>query len=330
MKFEVVVGNPPYQETVRDASEGNNKNTRDVFQHFQDLALKIGVKNCLIYPAKEYQRGKKNVLNKHLISLRIYNGSSKETEKRIPGEPAVFGNAVRRIPGDVGIFYWDTTRETDEIEYQELLISRTEKILPVRKEFLPISKKLSSIAGEFNFSKIRKVCESNFVQYNPDSVLGEVKDRKIKPPMNYVKVLTNDKAGSGGKAKWYYIKKKDLDRIQPARIKVIINSAYPNEAFKNPDNVEIIAKDEMFGRSKKAIYDTDNQLKAEHFIKFLRTAFVNAIVEMTPDKFLYYLPNFDEIYSDIDWTKSISDIDQQLYDVYNFDPNDIDIIENMV
>lgn len=34
------------------------------------------------------------------------------------------------------------------------------------------------------------------------------------------KVLTNDKAGSGGKAKWFYIKKIDLDRQQPEKIKL--------------------------------------------------------------------------------------------------------------
>lgn len=328
LKFDAVVGNPPYQETVRAASNGNNANTIDVFPHFQNLANEIGNINSLIYPAKEYQRGSKNVINKHLKSLRIYNGSSKEAEKNIPGEPSVFGDAVRRIPGDVGVFLWDMESESDKILYQDKLISRTDKILPVRKELISIAEKLSDEAGTFKKSKVKKVVESNFVENNKQSVKSEVFDRSSKTPEGFVKVLTNNKAGSGGKAKWFYILRDKLDREQPETYKVIISSAFPNEAFKNPDNLEIISPDEMFGRTKIAIYDHAEKARVEYFIKYLKTNFVKIIVNMTPLKFLYYLPDFDTIYDDIDWEKSVSEIDEQLYQKYNFDDNEIGIIEN--
>ena len=286
--------------------------------------------NSLIYPAKEYQRGKKNTLDKHLVYLRIYNGSSKEAEKNIPGEEAVFGDGVRRIPGDVGIFKWDNTRTTELINYQDTLITRTNKILPVRKELIGLAEKLSHVAGTFKYSTVRKVVESNFVEKNPEFVLGVVEDRSLVAPEGYVKVITNNKAGSGGKARWYYIRSDKLDRTQPETYKVITSSAFPNEAFKNPDNIEIISKDEMFGRTKMAIYDTSDESKAKYFVKFLRTKFVSTIVDMTPYKFLYYLPNFDSIYEDIDWTKSISEIDQQLYKKYDLNQEEINIIEKKV
>ena len=47
VKFDAIVGNPPYQETVREASEGNNKNTVDIFNNFQDIALRLSDETCM-------------------------------------------------------------------------------------------------------------------------------------------------------------------------------------------------------------------------------------------------------------------------------------------
>lgn len=330
MKFDFVIGNPPYQVTIREASEGNNKNTIDVFDDFQNEAIKVGDKTCLIYPAKNYQRGKKNLLDKHLVSLRIYNGSSRLGEKHIPNEGSVFGDIVRRIPGDVGIVYYDNIRTEDQVMYQDTLINRTDKILPVRKEFLSIANKLANEADTFKFSSIGKVCESNFVQYNPKSVLNKVVDRDKPAPDGYVKVLTNDKAGSGGKAKWFYIKQTDLDRQQPKKYKIVITSAYPNEAFSLSKNFDILNEDEFFGRSKLCIYDNSDLQKINYCFKYLQTKFAKVINLMTPYKFLYYLPNFDSIYNEIDWDKSITDIENQLYKKYKFTDEEIELISKNV
>lgn len=330
VKFDVIVGNPPYQETVREASEGNNKNTVDIFNNFQDIALRLSDETCMIYPAKDFQRGKKSLLDKRIVSLRIYNGSSRQGEKHIPDEPSVFGDAVRRIPGDVGVVYYNNNNDTEKVYYQNTLIHRTDKILPVRKDLLSIAEKLMPWADSFNFSKIGKVCESNFVQYHKNSVLNKEVIRKGTTPNGYVKVLTNDKAGSGGKAKWFYIKKIDLDRQQPEKNKIVITSAYPNEAFDNPKNFEILQSDEFFGRSKLAIYDNDSLQKVKDCLKYLTTKFARIINLMTPYSFLYYLPDFDTIYESIDWTKSIAEIDKQLYKKYNLTQEEIDFIEKTV
>lgn len=330
MEFDAIVGNPPYQETVKMATTGNNANTVDIFPYFRTAALKICDLVTLIYPAKELQRGVLNTLDKSLIKVRIYNGSDKEAEKNIPGEPSVFGSAVRRIPGDVGIYLWNKKQPTEQINYQDVYIDRTDKILPVRKEFFSLAKKLEICIGKSENYNIRKCCESNFVENNPNSVLSTIKNRDANVPDGYSKVITNDKAGSGGKAKWYYIKTSSLDYIQPKVYKVVISSAFPNEAFKNPNNLEILSNNEMFGRTKKCIYFSKEIEDAKNYIKYMSTNFVKTIAQMTPYSFMYYLPDFNLLKNDIDWSKSIPDIDKQLYKKYNLTKEEITFIEKMI
>ncbi len=330
MKFNAVVGNPPYQVITKQATNGNNNITVDVYNYFRDSALSLSKIVSLIYPAKDYQRGLENFLDNNLVKVRIYNGSDKDGEKNIPGEPSVFGSAVRRIPGDVGVYLWNGDHPSRLIQYQNCFIERTEKIMPVQKGFFTIAFKLASCVNTSRDYSIRKCCESNFVEKNPTEVLGEVQNRSAVNPVGYTKVLTNNIGGSGGKAHWYYIKTAALDYIQPAVYKVVISSAYPNEAFKNPKSVEIIGPDEMFGRTKLCLYYADTFADVKGYVKYLNTRFVRAVAQMTPCKFLYYLPDYNIIKNDIDWNLSISEIDKQLYAKYNLNETEISFIESMI
>lgn len=329
MNISAVVGNPPYQETIKEATEGNNKNAVDIYQHFQEIALKLSDCTCLIYPAKDIQRGAKNTTDRQLVYLRIYNGSSRNGEKHIPNEDSVFGDAVRRIPGDVGVFLYNKKQPTEKIIYQNIEINRSDKILPVIKEFLGIAQSLTPFANTFKFSKIRKVCESNFVQYHSSSVLNQPVDRNVASPSGYSKVLTNDKAGSGGKSKWYYIKTCDLDKEPVVSYKLIIPSARPNESFADSKNMEILSCDESFGRTKMCIYDSSDKDKVNSCKKYLSTKFAKVINLMTPDSFLYYLPDFDSLYERIDWTKSLDEIDNQLFELFKINDKDVELIKNI-
>lgn len=335
MKFGAVIGNPPYQSTVREASVGNNKNTVDIYQKFQDISLKISDATCLIYPAKEFQRGEKNTLDESLMSLRIFNGSNREGEKRIPSEESVFGDAVRRIPGDVGLVYYnkDKSKQKKLFTYQDIEIERTDKILPVIKEYINLAKKLEKYANTFKFSNVKKVCESSFVEDHSSSVLNKKVDRTKKAPDGYTKVLTNHKKGSGGKSKWFYIKTADLDKKPTNEYKLILPSARPNESFANSDDLEILDKDECFGRSKKCIYDSYDLTKIINCKRYLSTKFAKVVNAMTPEEFLYYLPDFNDIYDSIEWPKeendekAIEEINKQLYRILKLDKSDIKVIE---
>ena len=330
VKFGAIIGNPPYQVTVKEATNGNNKNAIDIYQYFQNLALELSNKTCMLYPAKEFQRGKKNTTESNLVYLRIYNGSNKNGEKHIINEDSIFGDTVRRIPGDVGVFVYDKRTKNKKIVYQNKSIDRVELILPVITELIPLALKLSKFAGTFEFSSIKKVCESNFVENNNEYVLNKDVDRKKVAPSGYTKVLTNNKGGSGGEAHWYYIKTNKLDRLFEKKYKLVLSSAYPNESFMNPDNIELLNDDEFFGRTKLAIYDDVSKKKVQCCKKYLSTKFARTICLMTPYSFLYYLPNFNDIYKDFDWSKSIEDIDEQLFKKYKISEEEKAFIEKNI
>lgn len=103
-------------------------------------------------------------MDPRLVKVRVYNGSNKETEKNIPDESSVFGDAVRRIPGDVGVFLWDIENRKQTVNYQGIDIKRTNKIMPVRKEFISLAIKLEKYANTYKIGTIKKCCESNFVE----------------------------------------------------------------------------------------------------------------------------------------------------------------------
>lgn len=71
--------------------------------------------------------------------------------------------------------------------------------------------------------------------------------------------------------------------------------------------------------------------------KYIKTKFMRAMLsvlrvtqDVTPSKFAYVpLQDFTEK-SDIDWTKSIREIDKQLYKKYNLSKEETDFIETNV
>lgn len=81
----------------------------------------------------------------------------------------------------------------------------------------------------------------------------------------------------------------------------------------------------------------DNTLEAQNARKYIYTKFCRALLgvlkrtqEITPDKWKYVPLQDFTANADIDWTKSISDIDKQLYKKYGLSPDESSFIETNV
>lgn len=80
MKFDVVVGNPPYQE-----SQDNNNKGKAIYHHFYNLAEKLADQYCLISPARFLFNGgltpaewNKKMLNDEHLKVVYFNPKSSE------------------------------------------------------------------------------------------------------------------------------------------------------------------------------------------------------------------------------------------------------------
>jgi methylase of polypeptide subunit release factors len=124
MKFDVVVGNPPYQQSRDD--------TRDdaVYNYFYDLAEKVSSKYCLISPARFLfnagstdKNWNKKMLNDEHINVKFYEQKS---AKLFPGTD---------IKGGVAILYRDQDKSFGKIgtftAYEEInhIIHKVEPLL---------------------------------------------------------------------------------------------------------------------------------------------------------------------------------------------------------
>ena len=112
MKFDVVVGNPPYQEETKDTSDSA------IYYLFYDLAEKVAQKYCLISPARFlFNAGKtpkswneKMINDEHLKVLYFeQNSDNVFPNTDIKGGVAVLYRDQAHNFGKIGAF---TTSET--------------------------------------------------------------------------------------------------------------------------------------------------------------------------------------------------------------------------
>jgi hypothetical protein len=96
--------------------------------------------------------------------------------------------------------------------------------------------------------------------------------------------------------------------------------------------IQIFEPKEVFGRSKMLIFNSAEKIDVENFMKYTQTRFFAYMVLNEPNRsfsFGFVIPLLDfTVNSDIDWSKSSSEIDQQLYSKYKFSQEEIYIINN--
>ncbi|MCM0600991.1 Eco57I restriction-modification methylase domain-containing protein [Periweissella ghanensis] len=319
-KFDVVVGNPPYQqETNGKVTKNGQKRVINIFQHFQELTDEItGEFSSLIYPGGRWiHRSGKGMAQ---FGLNQINDPRLKKLIFFKDAESLF-NSVG-ISDGLSIVLKDHSKNSTEFEYEYIenenaidvnISSPGKKLLVLNPKDEPILLKIEAIVNSENIKFLSESIysqklfhvESDFAEKNPENIrlyTGQEFDND-----KYVKLLTNDKAGKAGRATWF-LTKKTLIPVNHELIdeyQVVVSSA--NAGGQKRDNqVEIIDNHSAFGRSRVALKSFKTLGEAQNFLKYVSAPLIKYAFLMTDESLTSLAKKVPDI---LDYTDSNKFID---------------------
>lgn len=338
MKFDAVVGNPPYQEETKDTSD------MPIYNYFYDVAFDIAKVVSLISPARFlFNAGKtpkswneKMLNDKHLkITLFEQNSGTIFPHTDISGGVVITIRNQNEILGPIGKFFKFT-----EIE------SISKKVIDVN--FTSI-KSIIYLQNKFNLDALY----SDHPEYK--KIIGSAgrEKRLTSPIFNQLDVFSAEKTSntqveifgiSKRKRESKWIESKYIE--QNGNIdgyKVAISSADGAAGLIGEDAARITGRPFILSKSMGitqtfiSFGNFSEKIESNNLEKYLMTKFVRLMVgtlkATNGTKFEVWsnvpIQDFTSN-SDIDWSKSIPEVDQQLYKKYNLSQEEIDFIESKI
>lgn len=336
VEFGAVVGNPPYQES--DGGEGNGSSP--IYNNFIDLSTIITNCAVLIHPARFlFNAGKtpklwnKKILKSPFFSIKNYSiDSSKVFEGvDIKGGVAIslYDRCNKKTPIDVFIPYPELASIAkkvqmynalmlDTIVYPRDLYHLTNQVYLDHPDLLDRQSKGHKFdLGSNVFTKLPELFVDNKVNKNYFGVYGrDDNKRTIKWILNkYLRTPNN-----------------------LSNYKVIIPKSNGTGAIGEVLSTPFIGEP-MTGHTLTflSIGSFNTRFEAEALLKYIKSRFARVLLGIlkvtqdNPQSTWKYVPlqNFTES-SDIDWSKSVDDIDQQLYRKYGLNDEEIAFIEEKV
>lgn len=346
MKFDFVIGNPPYQ----DETIGDNKGyAPPVYHKFLDSAYKVGNAIEMVHPARFlYNAGStpkawnEKMLNDPHLCIKYFDANSKN----------VFINA--EITGGVAITYYDHSKNFGAIEVFTSYAELNEILRKVKgkDDFSPMSDIVITRTAYRITEKLHKdypnaadkLSKGHMYDMSTNifRLLPSVfHDTKPEDGHAYIRIFGRDESGRCYKfiRRDYVNNVKNLDKY-----KIFISKADgASGTIGKPVPARIIGKLEI---AEKGVGATESFLSIGFFetseevqnaAKYVQSRFVRVLLgimkttqDITPDKWKCVPIQDFTPSSDIDWSVSIAEIDRQLYRKYNLSEEEIDFIETHV
>lgn len=351
MKFDAVIGNPPYQEeTATQQSSVNGQAPRkNIFHFFQISAdeLSSGV-TSLIYPGARWihrfgkgvgmsQFGLNQINDVHLEKIDFYADANDifVGVAIADGITIVYKNKKKTNPQFKYVYHknGEAIPVTMDPPGEELIALNPRDGYVVKKvvDFV-LTRKLDFIHNRVLPRDLFGI-ESNYVENNPTKVRLLTSESTIDYSTE-IKIFTNDKAGKAGRATWF-IANRDIVETNQKYIdewQVVVSSA--NAGGQKRDNqIEIIDNHSAFGRSRVALGSFKTEKEAHNFFKYCKTTLIRFMFLMTDESLTSLAKKVPDIldYTDnnglLDFSK---DLNTQLYELIGLSDDDIAYIESVV
>lgn len=329
MKFNAIVGNPPYQEM----DGGAGASAKPVYNNFVEIAKNLTPKYIsMITPSRWFAGGK------GLDDFRDRNLNDKCLSKIFDYVNAKDCFPNTSIGGGINYFLWDLSNNAEC-----LFTSNFNGKISVSKRKL--NQYLTLIRFNEAIPILAKVNKDN--NENISSLLSSrnpfgfpTKERGL----NVKKERSITLYSSDGKS-YIDLNPQIEDNPYLNSYKVMISRLTSEHAgepdkdgkFKVLSRIELLKPKEVCTDSYLIVGNFDNPYESKSLFLYLKTKFFRFLlaqavtsINLSRDKFNFVpLQNFTEN-SDIDWSKSIPEIDKQLYTKYKFNAEDITFIEGMI
>lgn len=335
MKFDFIIGNPPYQ----DETESDSTRMPPIYNLFMEESYKISDKVELITPARFlFDAGytpkswnQKMLADEHFKVL-YYEAKSGN----------IFSNTD--IKGGIAISYRDVTRDFEAIGtftiYPELN-SILQKVLTTSANFLnsicypALSYGLTPLMQQEHPDTVGRLRTSAFTK------LEEIFfDEKPNDGHEYIQMI--GLLGTKRAIKFVrkdYIKTPDNFEHYKIILPASNGSGAIGEVLSTPLIGQPLIGQPLIGHTQTfiSIGNFEHEEEANAALKYVKSKFARTllgvlkITQHNPPEKWKYVPLQDfTVNSDIDWSQSVDGIDRQLYAKYGLDDNEIAFIESHV
>lgn len=336
--FDFCVGNPPYQ----DEKKSDSPRDLPIYDKFMEAAYKVADKTMLITPARFlFNAGftskdwNKKMLNDEHLKVLMFEAKSQN----------VFSNT--QIPGGVAITYRDT--DTNFGKIGEFIPFDELRSIANKCKSEHVMMELISSRDLFHYSNLffekhpeKKALNNgnNVVNSNAFEKLGDV---FTETPSKEDDICFLGRYQSK-RANRYILREYIEDNTYILQNKVIFAQTNGGAGTITGEKAAAVMGAPTIAGALSGFTDSficigvgENEEAAQNCVKYIKTKFMRALLatlkrtgSITKDKWANVpLQDFTAL-SDIDWTKSIHEIDLQLYKKYELSEHEIQFIENNV
>ena len=339
MKFDFVIGNPPYQEMSK------NKMTRSIYPDFVRSSQAIGQIVSLVMPAR-WMSGENGPYREtqHFID-EMLKGDHLQSFHLYPNSSDLFPNVD--IKGGVCFFVWNRAYSCDRVNYTITENGAYKKVLTSFRIAENVIIRFPELISILEKTKaISTIYLNTWVSSrNPFGFIFDLftKNKEGVSRISEEKQQDDDYLVHG------LLKNKRVIRYIPnSALKKNIHIAHSYKVFlprANGSGVfgEVFSTP-MIGTPMMICTETflqigvfDNCTEAENLLKYVKTKYFRTMVGIKKTAVFNYKECFTFVplqdftaASDIDWSRSVAEIDRQLYAKYGLSAEEVAFIEEKI